>query len=73
MSPLVLCFFAPFTFDQFTLPKIALAAVLVLMAGWREGFVKKHLTWGLLLLFTVFCASAAFSGEIPSCQPRLLA
>lgn len=63
MIPLVLCFFAPFAFDQFTLPKIALAAVLVLAAGWREGFDKKHLTWGLLLLFTVLCVSAGLSSD----------
>lgn len=63
MIPLVLCFFAPFAFDQFTLSKIALAAVLVLVVGWNQGFIKKHLTSSLLLLFAVFCASAIFSGD----------
>lgn len=63
MIPLVFAFFAPFAYDQYTLPRIALAAVLVLILGWRGGFTKKPLTWPLLAAYGALGLSAACSGD----------
>lgn len=63
MIPLVLGFFGPFTYDAYTLPKIALAAMLVMIAGNLRGFSEKPLTKPLCWMFAAVCFSASFSGD----------
>lgn len=64
MISLVFCFFAPFTYDQYTLPKIALAAVLLSIAWARADRVDvKPLTFPMLLMLACVAISAALSGD----------
>lgn len=62
--PFVFGFFAPFAYDQYTQPKIFLAALLVLFASFRPGSYRvKTLTWPLLFMFGALTISALNSGD----------
>lgn len=63
MISLVLCFFAPFAYDQYVLPKIALAALLVAYTGCHRGFSSKTLTEPLAFILFAILLSATFSGD----------
>ncbi len=73
MIPLVLCFFAPFAYDQYVLGKIALAAALVLIAGLHRGFRAKPLSVPILLMLAAVAVSALISGDPVNIWGRYMA
>lgn len=64
MIPAVLLFFWPLSADIWVLPKLAMAAVLVAIAGQLQGFCRqKMLTWPFVSMLAALSLSAIFSGD----------
>lgn len=65
MIPAVFLFFFPFAYDSYTLPRIALAAVLLASAWYlSRRWGPKPLTVPMLVMFACVAASAVASGDL---------